>query len=96
MTTEKPFTIELSKLRSRAKVDSKQMEVRVEQVAEEHGFVERGATRRRGRPPSPRTGQVHARVFPSIAEEISDEARRRGVQQGVLIEEAWEMYKNAQ
>lgn len=27
-------------------------------------------------------------------EEIANEARRRGVQQGVLIEEAWALYKD--
>ena len=51
--------------------------------------------RKRGRRPSPRTGQVHAKVMPNIADEIGDEARRRGVQQGVLIEEAWALYKAA-
>jgi hypothetical protein len=33
--------------------------------------------------------------MPNIADEIGDEARRRGVQQGVLIEEAWALYKAA-
>jgi hypothetical protein len=31
--------------------------------------------------------------MPHIADEIAEEARRRGVQQGVLIEEAWALYK---
>jgi hypothetical protein len=31
--------------------------------------------------------------MPNVAEEIAEEARRRGVQQGVLVEEAWELYK---
>ena len=42
----------------------------------------------------PRTGQVHAKVMPDVSDEIAEEARRRGVQQGVLIEEAWALYKN--
>jgi len=62
------------------------------------GNIERGATeqpvrKRRGRKPSPRTGQVHAKVMPNVAKEISREAVVRGVQQGVLIEEAWALYK---
>ena len=31
--------------------------------------------------------------MPGIPEEIAHEAKRRGVQQGVLIEEAWALYK---
>ena len=38
-------------------------------------------------------GQVHAKVMPHVADEIANEAKRRGVQQGVLIEEAWHLYK---
>ena len=49
--------------------------------------------KKRGRPPSPRTGQVHAKVLPPIQDEIAEEARRRGVVQGVIIEEAWALYK---
>jgi hypothetical protein len=32
--------------------------------------------------------------MPHIADEIAEEARRRGVQQGVVIEEAWALYRN--
>ena len=31
--------------------------------------------------------------MPDVAKEIANEARARGVQQGVLIEEAWALYK---
>jgi hypothetical protein len=31
--------------------------------------------------------------MPDIADEIANEAKRRGVQQGVLIEEAWALYR---
>jgi hypothetical protein len=31
--------------------------------------------------------------MPNVAREISAEAKRRGVQQGVLIEEAWALYR---
>jgi hypothetical protein len=31
--------------------------------------------------------------MPHVAEEIAAQAQRRGVPQGVLVEEAWELYK---
>jgi hypothetical protein len=31
--------------------------------------------------------------MPQVSDEIAAEARRRGVQQGVVIEEAWALYK---
>lgn len=65
---------------------------RVAQTTKEEA-AERPKPRRRGRKPSPRTGQVHAKVMPNVAREISREAVLRGVQQGVLIEEAWALYK---
>ena len=36
------------------------------------------------------------RFFRTWLSDISNEAKRRGVQQGVLIEEAWSLYKAAQ
>lgn len=62
-------------------------------VGEQHGFVNREPSKRRGRQPSPRTGQVHAKVLPYVADEIAEESKRRGVTQGVVIEEAWDLYK---
>lgn len=41
--------------------------------------------------PNPRTSQLHAKVLPDVYEEILLESKRRGVQQGVLIEEIWSM-----
>ena len=93
MSDEKPFSIDLGRLKSRAKDTSPQAVERSDRVGEEYGFVARTPERRRGRKPSPRTGQVHAKVMPNVSEEIANEARRRGVQQGVIIEEAWELYK---
>ncbi len=90
---EKPFSIDLQQLRTRRKDTSTETQGRADVVAEQHGFLAREPSRKRGRLPSPRTGQVHAKVMPHVAEEIAEEARRRGVQQGVLIEEAWELYK---
>lgn len=91
--SEKPFSIDLGRLKSREKDRSPAAVERVDRAGEELGFVDREPAKRRGRKPSPRTGQVHAKVLPPIAEEIAAEARRRGVQQGVIIEEAWDLYK---
>lgn len=93
MTDGKPFSVDLGRLTMRAKDSSPQSIEKTDRAGEEHGFVPRTPEKRRGRKPSPRTGQVHAKVMPGISEEIANEARRRGVQQGVIIEEAWELYK---
>lgn len=97
MTTSNPFSISLNpdKLRSKPKDASPQTVARSDVAAEKHGFVERTPKKRRGRKPSPRTGQVHAKVMPEVSQDISREAAERGVQQGVLIEEAWALYKAA-
>ena len=88
-----PYSIDIGGLRRRPKEEAPDMADRVDEAAEALGFVDREPQKRRGRPKSPRTGQVHARVLPGYSEEIAAEARRRGVQQGVLIEEAWSLYK---
>ena len=88
-----PFSIDLGSLKTRRKEVSSESLGRIDIAGEHHGFVNREPPRRRGRQPSPRTGQVHAKVIPHVADEIADEAKRRGIQQGVLIEEAWELYK---
>lgn len=95
MSDTNPFGINISpgKLRSKPKDSSAATLARTDDAAEKHGFVERAPRKKRGRKPSPRTGQVHAKVMPDVAQEISREARERGVQQGVLIEEAWALYK---
>jgi hypothetical protein len=66
---------------------------KIDFAGEQHGFIGRDPKPKRGRQPSPRTGQVHAKVMPHVAEEIANEAKRRGVQQGVLLEEAWALYR---
>ena len=68
------------------------MQDRVDITAAEHGFINRSVSRG-GRKRSPRTGQVHAKVLPHVSVEIANESTRRGVQQGVVIEEAWALYK---
>jgi hypothetical protein len=92
----KPFSIDLASLKTRRKDVSTGTMEKTDAVGERHGFVARDIVRKRGRQPSPRTGQVHAKVYPQVADEIAEEARRRGVQQGVLIEEAWALYRAKQ
>lgn len=92
--SEKPaFSIDIGALKIRRKETTSHALDRADAAAEQHGFVDRGGQGRRGRRPSPRTGQVHAKVLPHVAEEIAVESQRRGVQQGVIIEEAWALYK---
>lgn len=93
MSDQKPFSVDLGRLKSRAKDSSPQALEKSDRAGEELGFVPRSLEKRRGRKPSPRTGQVHAKVMPNVSDEIADEARRRGVTQGVIIEEAWKLYK---
>lgn len=92
MSDGKAFNIDLGQLKSRDKDNSPQTLEKVDRAGEELGFLARDGQKRRGRKPSPRTGQVHAKVLPGISEEIAGEARRRGVQQGVILEEAWALY----
>lgn len=97
MSDERPaFQIDPSALRSRPKGDSAEALRQAEAAGEAHGFVDRSSRRRPGRRASPRTGQVHAKVLPEVATEIADEAARRGTTQGVIIEEAWVLYKSKQ
>lgn len=93
MSDQKPFSVDLGRLKSRAKDSSPQALEKSDRAGEELGFVPRSPEKRRGRKPSPRTGQVHAKVMPNVSDEIAEEARRRGVTQGVIIEEAWRLYK---
>ena len=94
MSDQPAFSIDLTRLKSRRKDVSPGALEKADSAGEQLGFVAREVTRKRGRQPSPRTGQVHAKVMPSVADEIADEAKRRGVQQGVLIEEAWALYRS--
>lgn len=86
-----PFNIDLSDLKPKPKAMDEAAGTMVDKVAENLGFVSR-QPHGRGRPRSPRVGQVHARVLPAVADAIAAESRRRGVQQGVLLEEAWALY----
>lgn len=90
---KQPFGIDIGSLRVKPKDAAGSRVAAVDRAAAEHGFVAREAGATRGRRPSPRTGQVHAKVMPDVAAEIAAEALRRGVTQGVLIEEAWQLYR---
>ena len=92
MTEGTPFRIDLGNLKSRHKDSSSQAVERADLAGERHGFIDREPKNPRGRAPSPRTGQIHAKVMPQVSDAIADEAKRRGVQQGVVIEEAWALY----
>ena len=93
MSDNKPsFSVDIGSLKSRSKDGSATTVEKIDRAGEELGFIDRSPKKKRGRPASPRTGQVHAKVLPHISAEISQEAKRRGVQQGVLIEEAWALY----
>lgn len=66
---------------------------RVDEVGEARGFVDRTPRKKPGRKPSPRTHQLHPKVFPRVGEAIAAEAERLGITQGQLIELLWEKYE---
>lgn len=90
--TQSNFGIDISRLKTKPKPASSQTVAKVDEAAEKQGYVSREPKKKRGRPASPRKGQVHAWVMPDISDQIASEATRRGVTQGVLIEEAWALY----
>lgn len=92
MNEKAPFSIDVGGLKRRSKDSSPAAVAKVDDAGQHHGFVDRSPKKKRGRAPSPRTGQVHAKVLPHVSAEIAAEAKRQGVQQGVLIEEAWALY----
>ena len=63
---------------------------KLDEMAEKHGCYSRAP-----RKINPRTGQIHAKVLPHVREELLAEAVRRGVQQGVILEEAVELYRKS-
>ncbi|NBB81512.1 MAG: chromosome partitioning protein ParB [Verrucomicrobia bacterium] len=68
---------------------------RVDEVGEARGFLDRTPRKKPGRKPSPRTYQLHPKVFPKVGEAIAAEAERLGVTQGQLIEMLWEKYEGS-
>lgn len=90
------FKLDLGSLKRTAKPASEAAIAKTDAVGEARGFVDRSPRGKPGRKKSERTGQVHAKVLPHVSEEIAEEAMRRGVVQGVIIEEAWALYKESQ
>lgn len=88
----KDFQIDLSNLKKKDKPAPADLVAKLDAAGEQHGFVDRSPKGTPGRKKSPRTGQVHAKVLPDVASGIAEEAARRGVVQGVIIEEAWALY----
>jgi len=84
------FAVDVPNLRRREKGPAERSEAAADEAGQRAGFS--GPGRGRPRPKSPRTGQVHTRVLPEVADAISAEAARRSVTIGVVIEEAFELY----
>ena len=83
----------LAGLKARPKDTTVEDVRRVDEVGEARGFVDRTPRKKPGRKPSPRTHQLHPKVFPKVGEAIAAEAERRGITQGQLIEEMWSLYE---
>lgn len=83
----------LSGLKARPKDTTVEEVRRVDDVGEARGFLDRTPRKKPGRKPSPRTHQLHPKVFPRVGEAIATEAERLGITQGQLIERMWETYK---
>ena len=85
----------LAGLKSRPKGTTVEEVRRVDEVGEARGFLDRTPRKKPGRKPSPRTYQLHPKVFPKVGEAIAAEAERLGVTQGQLIEMLWEKYEES-
>ena len=82
----------LGGLKARPKATSTEEVRRVDEIGEARGFLDRTPRKKPGRKPSPRTHQLHPKVFPKIGEAIAAEAERLGITQDQLIEEMWKAY----
>jgi hypothetical protein len=70
-----------------------EVEVRkVDEVGEAWGFVNRTPRKKPRKKPSPRTHQLHPKVFPRVGEAIAPEAENLGITQDQMIEEMWDIY----
>ena len=65
---------------------------KIDEVGEARGFVDRTPRKKPGRKPSPRTYQLHPKVFPRVGGAIAAESERLGITQGQLLELLWEQY----
>lgn len=85
----------LAGLKARPKGTTVEEVRRVDEVGEARGFLDRTPRKKPGRKPSPRTYQLHPKVFPEVGEAIATEAERLGVTQGQLVEKMWDLYKSS-
>lgn len=85
----------LSGLKARPKGATVEEVRRIDEVGEARGFLDRTPRKKPGRKPSPRTHQLHPKVFPEVGEAIAEEAEKLGITQGQLIEEMWEIYRKS-
>jgi hypothetical protein len=84
----------LAGLTARPKPASAEDVRRADEVGEARGFLDRTPRKKPGRKPSPRTFQLHPKIFPDVGEAICAEAERLGITQGQLIELMWEQYQH--
>ena len=82
----------LAGLKARPKGTTVEEVRRADEVGELRGFLDRTPRKKPGRKPSPRTYQLHPKVFPIVGEAIAAEAERLGITQGQLIERMWDSY----
>jgi ribosome-binding protein aMBF1 (putative translation factor) len=85
----------LAGLKARPKGGTVEEVRRADEVGEARGFLDRTPRKKPGRKPSPRTHQLHPKVFPEVGEAIAQEAEKLGITQGQLIEKMWETYRKA-
>ena len=84
----------LAGLKARPKETTVEEVRRVDEVGEARGFLDRTPRKKPGRKPSPRTYQLHPKVFPTVGEAIAAEAESLGITQGQLIERMWSIYNS--
>lgn len=82
----------LAGLKARPKETTVEEVRRVDDVGEARGFLDRTPRKKPGRKPSPRTYQLHPKVFPEVGEAIAAKAESLGITQGQLLEQMWEAY----
>ena len=87
MSKQREFKIEVETIPDTEKND--QPLDAVEEIAEKKGYVSRAPRKS----VAPQVSQIHAWVKKRVREELIAESTRRRVQQGVIIEEALELYK---
>lgn len=89
MNRPEDFKIEIEDVPAIDKRQSNPQLDKVDKMAEEKGYVSRDPQKTK----ILRKGQIHTWVQQHVREYLLDEAYRRRVQQGVIVEEALELYK---